>query len=164
MAKKSATPETEVEEGEAAESTETAAAAEPAAPKAARKPKAAGGKAKAGAKKAGAKAAAAPKSKAKKGKAAAKGKTAKAGKRSNGNGAAPEKSKDNSAAEAYARKVMKDYGAVTVVRATAQKFPAMKRGELLSILVDTLGINKFTASRQFHAARSGEVELDLSSL
>jgi histone H1/5 len=97
----------------------------------------------------------------------AKEKAAKSASKANGkaNGkAAPEKSGDYNAAEAFARKVAKEYGSVTVVRATAQKFPKMKRSEMMDILVNKLGVNKFTASRQFHTARSGEVEVDLSAL
>lgn len=123
--------------------------------------KAAKGKARSKAKKAKAKSAAKPAAKpaAKKGKKAASKK---------GNGAAkPKKTAERSAdygkAEDYARKIAKDYGSVTVIRAVSQKYGKIPRADVLAI-ADKLGINKFTASRQFHVARSGEVEIDLNAL
>lgn len=78
--------------------------------------------------------------------------------------AAPkERSANFGKAEEYARKISKDYGSVTVVRAVSQKFSDLVRGDVMA-LAEKLGINKFTASRQFHVARSGEVEIDLSNL
>lgn len=118
-------------------------------------------KAKAGGKKS-TKPAAAPKAKTKGKKATSKanGSSKDAGKKK----AAPkERSANFGKAEEYARKISKDYGSVTVVRAVSQKFGDLVRGDVMA-LAEKLGINKFTASRQFHVARSGEVEIDLSNL
>lgn len=55
--------------------------------------------------------------------------------------------------------VKKDYGPVTVVRATAQRFPTLKRRAVLAI-AETLGFNLGTASRQFQEIRSGNVKIE----
>jgi hypothetical protein len=80
-----------------------------------------------------------------------------------GNGADRKPPADFGRAEDYARKISKEYGSVTVIRAVAQKYPSLERRDVMEI-ADKLGINKFTASRQFHVARSGEVEIDLAAL
>lgn len=65
------------------------------------------------------------------------------------------------AALAYARQLVKDeYGSCTVIRALTQHHPKLTRHEVLAIAAE-LGLNRFTASRQYHLVRSGAVTVDL---
>ena len=57
-----------------------------------------------------------------------------------------------------AAKLNREFGPCTVVRAVAQKFPKLRRRDVMSIATK-LGINKYTASRQFQEVRSGEIEV-----
>lgn len=95
---------------------------------------------------------------------AAKAKSGKAkSKKSNGAAkpakAAKKSTVDLAPAIAFAKTVSKEYGPVEVVRAVAAKFKSFKRGDVLSV-AEALKINKYTASRQFHLLRSGEVKAE----
>lgn len=62
-------------------------------------------------------------------------------------------------ARTYAAKVNKEFGPCTVVRAVAQKYPSLRRRDVLSVTTE-LGINEKTAARQFFLTRSGAVRIE----
>jgi len=62
------------------------------------------------------------------------------------------------AADAYARKINREYGPCTVVRAVAQRYPSLRRRDVLGI-AGALKINPGTAARQFFLSRSGQIEV-----
>ena len=68
------------------------------------------------------------------------------------------------AALATARSLIKkDYGACTIIRAITQKYPKLVRHEVMEI-AELCKLNAFTASRQYHLVRSGEVEIEMAAL
>lgn len=60
----------------------------------------------------------------------------------------------------YARRLNKDYGPVTVVRAVTQRFPRLRRRDVLAIASE-LKINTGTASRQFQEVRNNGLRVKL---
>jgi hypothetical protein len=70
-------------------------------------------------------------------------------------------SKTVSSAKAFAAKTYREYGPCDTIRAVAQRYKSLKRGDVLSI-ADSLKINRHTANTQFQRVRSGEIEIKLS--
>lgn len=90
------------------------------------------------------------------------------GKAKKGNGSAKPSKKETATKSAkpsadltapieLAKKVKKSEGPCEAIRAVAQKFKALKRHDVMTVAEKT-GINSYTASRQFHLLRSGEVK------
>lgn len=64
-------------------------------------------------------------------------------------------------AKSYAGKVArKDFGPCTVVRAVTQKYPSLRRRDVLAI-AEALKIDQGTARQQFFLTRSGNIAIQL---
>ena len=60
---------------------------------------------------------------------------------------------------AFAKKTFAEYGACDTVRLVTQKFPNLKRGEVIAVCV-AVGINKATSATQYQAVKSGAVKVE----